>query len=285
MTTAREERPAAVQRRAPAAVARSDDGARAAVTGALSSARSRMEATPGAVLALQRQAGNAAVGALLAAKAKLPGGQAATDLDGALREMKRDEPAVEPVEKGLKAAKDVGVPVDLEGPKPPPSALAVTKTGFGPGAVAPKKPVPPPKPVPATSPLGKAAAKKSKPAGPAKGGPKGGGAAPASPSSSTAAPAPAPLSADKLLEPPAPPTHQRPEEDPAFTAVTAKVGGFAKAKKAHPPAAAKAAEAQGAAQAPPDDLAGQAQCIDHVLHRITPYGFGCGAAVCRCCVP
>ena len=35
--------------------------------------------------------------------------------------------------------------------------------------------------------------------------------------------------------------------------------GFAKAKRAHPPAAAKAKEAQDAALAPADDLAGQAK--------------------------
>ena len=46
--------------------------------------------------------------------------------------MRRDEPAIDTVEKGLKRAKAVGVPVELEGPKPPPSALAVTMTGFGP---------------------------------------------------------------------------------------------------------------------------------------------------------
>jgi hypothetical protein len=174
--------------------------------------------------------------------------------------MRRDEPGVEAVEKGLKAANAAGVPVDMEGQKPPASALAVTKTGFGPGAVASKKPVPPPKPVPPTSPLGKAAAKKPQAAGPAKpaaksGAPTSGGAG----AGAAAAPAVAPLSADKLLQPPAPPTHQRPEEDPAFVAVIGTVSGLAKAKKAHPPAASKAKEAQGAALAPTDDLAGQAK--------------------------
>ncbi len=62
------------------------------------------------------------------------------------------------MEKGLRAAKALGVPVDLEGPRPPASALAVTTTGFGPGSVPPKAPVPPSRPVPAVSPLGKAAA-------------------------------------------------------------------------------------------------------------------------------
>ena len=93
----------------------------------------------------------------------------------ALRELRKDEPDVDVLEKGLKAAQNLGIPVDLEGVKPPASALAVTTTGFGPGQVAPKKPVPPPKPVPAKSPLGKAAATKQAPAG---GGP---GAAPPAP--------------------------------------------------------------------------------------------------------
>ncbi|HEY9339903.1 MAG TPA: hypothetical protein VIQ79_36010, partial [Kribbella sp.] len=160
------------------------------------------------LLALQRSAGNAAVNALLAAKLRSPGGDAVGDIDAALREVRRDEPAVDTVEKGLKAAKAAGVPVDLEGPKPPASALAVTTTGFGPGAVAPKKPVPPPKPVPKVSPLGKAGAKAAKPgkagaggagtAGPAAaGGAAGEGGA--------AAPEMAPLSADQLLQPPVAP--------------------------------------------------------------------------------
>ena len=102
-----------------------------------------------AVLALQRDAGNAAVSALMAARLKSPGEQAVADIDAALTEVRRDEPVIDTVEKGLKAAQAAGVPVDLEGPKPPPSALAVTTTGFGPESVAAKKPVPPAKPVPA----------------------------------------------------------------------------------------------------------------------------------------
>lgn len=231
------------KRRAAAVPARSDD-------------------RPRGLIALQRSAGNAAVNALLAAKLRSPGGDAVGDIDAALREVRRDEPAVDTVEKGLKAAKAAGVPVELEGPKPPASALAVTTTGFGPGAVAPKKPVPPPKPVPKVSPLGKAGAKAAKPgksggggagtAGPAAaGGAAGGGGA--------AAPEMAPLSADQLLQPPVAPTGVRPEEDAAFTQVTGNVKGFAKAKRAHPPAASKAKEAQDAALAPTDDLTGQAK--------------------------
>ena len=124
-------------------------------------------AGPLGLLALQRSAGNAAVSALMAGKLRSPGEQAVTDIDAALREIRRDEPVIDTVEKGLNAAKAAGVPVDLEGPKPPASALAVTKTGFGPGSVAEKKPVPPKKPVPAVTALGKAGAKAPHPgAGP-----------------------------------------------------------------------------------------------------------------------
>ena len=154
------------------------------------------------------------------------------------------------------------MPVDLEGTKPPASALAVTTTGFGPGAVAPKKPVPPPKPVPAVSPLGKAGAKAAKPGKSGGGGAGGAGAAGAGGRAVAAARRrrrSAPLSADKLLQPPVAPTGVRPEDDPAFTQVTGNVKGFAKAKRAHPPAASKAKEAQDAALAPTDDLAGQAK--------------------------
>ena len=172
-------------------------------------------------------------------------------------ELRRDEPDVERVELGLKQAKAAGIPVDLEGTKPPASALAVTMTGFGPSAVAAKKPVPPPKPVPPVSPLGKAAAAKPKVAGPA-------GAAAASlpavaAAALAAAPAPARLTPDKLLRPPVPPPGVKPAQDPAFAQVRGNVKGFAAAKRAHPPAASKAKEAQDAAVAPSDDLAGQAK--------------------------
>ncbi|MEN8582286.1 hypothetical protein ABFP37_06230 [Burkholderia sp. RS01] len=214
---------------------------------------------PRAVLALQRQAGNAAVGALVAAKLKSPGEQAVAEIDAALKEIRRDEPAIATVEKGLKAAKTAGVPVNLEGPKPPDSALAVTKTGFGPGQVASKKPVPPPKPVPALSPLGKAAAPKA-------GGTGEGVVAGKSPASAAAGGAAAPdtlaplaLPADKLLQPPTAPTPVRPEDDPAFSQVTGNIKGFAQSRKAHPPAMSKAKEAQAAALPPSDDVAGQAK--------------------------
>lgn len=213
-----------------------------------------------AVLALQRGAGNAAVSALMAAKLRSPGDQAVGEIDAALTEVRRDDPALDTVEKGLKAAKAAGVPVEIEGPKPPASALAVTKTGFGPGAVAPKKPVPPPKKVPEVSPLTKAASARAKtPAvgGGRTGGAVGGGAYTVQ--QPPAAPAPAPLSADKLMQPPVPPGGVQPHDDPAFATVTQNVNGFAKVKKAHAPAGAKAKEAQDAALAPTDDLAGQAK--------------------------
>ncbi len=111
-------------------------------------------AGPHALLALQRRAGNAAVNALMAARMRWPGEQAVSDIDGALKELRRDEPAIDTVETGLKAAKAAGIPVELEGPKPPASALAVTKTGFGPESVPAKKAVPPAKPVPAVQPAG-----------------------------------------------------------------------------------------------------------------------------------
>ena len=180
-----------------------------------------------------------------------------------MKEIRRDEPAIDTVEKGLQAAKAAGVPVDLEGPKPPASALAVTTTGFGPGSVAPKKPVPPTKPVPAVSPLGKAGSKAP---------PRRAEAARAARRAArrrrrrlpeAGAPrrrwVPRPWRADQLLQPPVAPTAARPEDDPAFTQVTGNVKGFAKDKKAHPPAASKAKEAQDAALAPTDDLAGQAK--------------------------
>jgi hypothetical protein len=161
------------------------------------------------------------------------------------------------VEKGLKAAKAAGVPVDLEGVRPPASALAVTTTGFGPGAVPAKKPVPPPKKVPAVSPLGKAGARKAAP------GQGKGGAKPVAAAASTGAGAMAvgakPLAADALLQPPVPPSQVRPEDDPAFTAVTGKVKATAREKRAHPPAASKAKEAQDAALPPAGDIASQAK--------------------------
>ncbi|MDQ0850364.1 hypothetical protein QFZ65_002302 [Arthrobacter sp. B3I9] len=244
------------------AVARHAGPARSEVTDALLEGRRRGNpsagANPRAMLALQRQAGNAAVGALMAAKLKSPGEQAGADIDAALKEIRKNEPAIGTVEKGLKAAQAAGVPVELEGPKPSASALAVTKTGFGPGSVPAKKPVQPPKPVPAVSPLGKAGA--AKVAGPAKG--RAGGKLPAAPAGGAAATAllvPFALPPDKLLQPPVAPVPVRPEDDAGFAQVAGNIKSVAQSRKAHPPAAAKAQEAQGAALPPTDDVAGQAK--------------------------
>jgi hypothetical protein len=210
-----------------------------------------------AVLALQRSAGNGAVNALMAAKLRFPGDQASADIDAALIEVRRDDPVLDTVEKGLKAAQEAGVPVELEGPKPPASALAVTVTGFGPGSVAEKKITPPAKPVPPVNPLGKAAAKAPHPS------PSAGALAPADavPAVDTEAAdtTPAPLSADQLQQPPVPPTEVLPNDDAAFTRVTGHMAGYAKSKKAHPAAASKAHEAQAAALPPTGDIAGQAK--------------------------
>ena len=241
----------------------SADDAKASASSALADGARRLGADPpdpGAPSLPVQRDGNPAVSALMAAKFRSPGEDAIAAIDAALREVRRDEPAIETVEKGLKRAKAAGIPVDLEGPKPPASALAVTKTGFGPEVVAGKKPVPPAKPVPGVTPLGKAAAKVAKPGGPAKG--ASGGVAPvASAGGGGAAPmqAPSPMTADKLLQPPVAPSGTQPDEDPAFTKVTGGVKGFAKSKKAHPPASSKAKEAQDAALAPTDDLGGQAK--------------------------
>ncbi len=226
----------------------------ALVEGRRRAERARQTETPAALMGLQRAAGNAAVNALLMGKLRAPG---KGEIEAALREMRHDEPAVDIVEKGLKAAKSVGVPVELEGPKPPAAALAVNITGFGPNVVAPKKPVPLPKPVPAKSRLGAAAAKPAKRPG---GGGGGAGPQPAvAPTTAGSSGAATPLSADQLLQPPVAPQSVASHEDPAFTAVTRNVGTFAKDKRAHPPAASKSKEAQDAALAPTDDVAGQAK--------------------------
>ncbi len=207
--------------------------ARAEVSDALGDGRRRAERRagrgvgPAALLGLQRAAGNSAVNALLAARMRFPGEDAVGRIDAALREVRTDEPAIDVVEKGLREAQAVGIPVELEGPKPPASALAVTKTGFGPEQVPQRKPTPPPKPTPAVSPLGKAAARRPAAHGGAP--PSGRTAAPSGPGAGAGpghAPS-APLTGDQLLQPPAPPEHVAPGADPAFTAVTAHVKGFA----------------------------------------------------------
>lgn len=216
--------------------------------------RPRQAGTPAALMGLQRAAGNAAVNALLMGRTKAPGSD---EIGAALQEMRHDEPSVDVVEKGLETAKSLGVPVELEGPKPPASALAVNITGFGPNTVAPKKAVSPPKPLPAKNPLGVASATPAKQMGAG-----GSAAAPemaAAPATIEPAGAVTPLSADQLMQPPVAPQPIAAEQDPAFTAVTDNVKAVAKNKRAHPPAASKAKEAQDAALAPADDVTGQAK--------------------------
>ena len=211
------------------------------------------------VIALQRAAGNAAVSALMAARFRAGGGEARERIDRALGHVSGSDPDVGVVEKGLREAKALGIPVDLDGlaQKPPASALAVVTTGFGPGSVAAKKPVPPRKPVPAKSPL---AAKPgaAKAPGPSRVGP--GGAIPASVTvAAGGAAAMAAPTVTAVRQPPVAPTPVRPQDDPAFTQVTGSVKNLAKAKKSHPPAAAKAKEAQDAALPPAGDVSGQAK--------------------------
>ena len=93
----------------------------------------RAAAGPPGLLALQRSAGNAAVSALMAGRMRSSVRASVGDIDAALRELRRDEPVIETVEKGLQAAKAAGVPVDLDGAaqKPPASALAVSGRGSG----------------------------------------------------------------------------------------------------------------------------------------------------------
>ncbi len=221
------------------------------------------------MLALQRRAGNAAVNALLSARSRDPEPAASEAIDAGLRELRGDDPQIDAVERGLVAAKNAGVPVDLEGPKPPPSALEVRTTGFGPESVPQKKAAPPQKAVPKKSALGKAAGARG--AASAKGrhaatsrAPEGAGAGPGGGMAlgDGGAPGPlgaGPLPADQLLQPPTPPPGVRPEQDPAFTAVTTGVRAVGAAKQAHPPATAKAAEAQGAAEPPGNDREAQAK--------------------------
>lgn len=239
---------------------------RAEVSEALTAGRHRAggpaPAGPLGLLSLQRRAGNEAVTALLLARTRSPGENAAADLDAALAELRHDEPAVEPVEKGLRAAQRAGVPVDLEGPKPPASALAVVRSGFGPGAVAPKKPVPPTKPVPAKSPLARFVGKTGPASvGPAGAGPtRGPGAAGPSTSDPSTGTTTAPVGGQvDPSAPPAPPVLVRPDDDPAFSQVKRRVGAVGQEKRTHPPAGSKAAEAQQAAVPPTDDLGSQAR--------------------------
>jgi hypothetical protein len=218
----------------------------------------RAPGTAGAVLALQRQAGNAAVTALLSAQARSPTPGAGAEINAALTELRGGDPSLAPVERGLRAAKALGVPVQLEGPKPAASALAVVRTGFGPEKVAPKKA---PQPagaspriasrrrsggMPGRSRPGPGRGRRVRPAG-------------AGPAAADLAPTGSALIGDRALSPPVPPTGMRPRDDPAFKRVTRGVRTSAASARAHPSAADKAREAQAAAVAPPDDVAAQAK--------------------------
>ena len=222
------------------------------------------------LLALQRSAGNSAVTALLAAKTR-PGADAKAGLlDAAIGQARRDDPDLRQLEDGLRAAKSVGVAVDIDGAdaKPPASALAVTRTGFGPASVAAKPPAAAPKPVPALSPLAKAA--RPRPAAPK---PAGAGAAPKVKPLVTAPAVPALSSGPvDVLAPPAAPERLRPQDDPAFAQVTGAATSYAKAKRAHPPAAAKAREAQNAALPPANDVASQAEAAKLDTMNAQPAG-------------
>ncbi|MCK0113068.1 hypothetical protein MWU75_13035 [Ornithinimicrobium sp. F0845] len=257
--------------------ARALEGARRRTDGPTHGASGGTHSGGAALLALQRRAGNAAVSALLTGKGRAEGAPAER-MEEALGQLRREDPAIDVVETGLKEAKAAGVPVDLEGTPPPAAALAVTLTGFGPGSVAPKKAPLPPKSVPKVPALGKAAkgagaaakgkggaaAAKGKGGAEAKGKvsgggpgpvPKGGAGAPAGPTASPAAG----LAPDQVTQPPVPPPGILPGQDPAFTAVTGGLSGAAATARAHGPAAAKAKEAQAAAMPPAGGLAAQAE--------------------------
>ncbi|OFE15251.1 hypothetical protein BA895_05710 [Humibacillus sp. DSM 29435] len=213
---------------------------------------------PLSLIALQRSVGNAAVTALLAARARPGGGERVSEIDAALLQARSGQPDLDTLERGLTAAKEVGVAVDIDGAdrKPPASALTVTKTGFGPSTVAAKKPVPPPKPARPSSPLAKGALLKH----PVKGGKEGGAhGVGGSASSATAGTPTASTGTVDVLAPPTPPQPLRPEQDSAFAAVTGGVRSFAAVKRSHPTAASKAQEAQSAALAPSDDIDSQAK--------------------------
>lgn len=207
-----------------------------------------------ALLRLQSGAGNQAVGALLAGRLRGPGEQGRSDIDAALVAVRQSvEPDPTVVERGLRAAKAVGVPVDIDGAaaKPPASALAVSTTGFGSDRVPAKRPVAGPKPIPKRPPPpATATGRRTQPPGSS-------GAREPGP----VAPAPAAVAgpADLRLQPPVRPTPIHPSADPAHAAVRGRIAGVGRNLRSHPPAASKAAEAQSAAVAPTHDLDGQAK--------------------------
>lgn len=99
----------AVARAVPAVSRQATGAERIGVASALIDGRRRAGANPRAMLALQRQAGNAAVGALMAAKLKSPGEQAVSEIDAALTGTGKSDPAIGTIEMGLGAASTTGL--------------------------------------------------------------------------------------------------------------------------------------------------------------------------------
>jgi hypothetical protein len=98
-----------VARIVPTVTRQAAGAARIEAVSALIDGRRRAGADPRAMLALQRQAGNAAVGALMTAKLKSPGEHAVSEMDAALKEIRKSDPAVGTIEKGLGAASTTGL--------------------------------------------------------------------------------------------------------------------------------------------------------------------------------
>ena len=67
------------------------------------------------MLPVQRSGGDPARNALIAGRMRFPGEQAVADIDGRCVSFGATSRPSDVVEKGLKAAKAAGVPVDLEG--------------------------------------------------------------------------------------------------------------------------------------------------------------------------
>lgn len=99
----------AVARAVPAVSRQATGAERIVVASALIDGRRRAGADPRAMLALQRQAGNAAVGALMAAKLKSPGEQAVSEIDAALTGIGKSDRAIGTIEKGPGAASTTGL--------------------------------------------------------------------------------------------------------------------------------------------------------------------------------
>ena len=272
--TARPSLPVGAERRGAPERRSSPETTSTAVTGALAEGQQRAATEGPAILALQRQAGNTAVGALLAARMRQPPERARGEIDAALAEMRGGEPDLDTVETGLIAAKGLGVPVDLEGPKPPSEALAVTTTGFGPESVE-EKVVPPAAAGPTVSPLAKAAGRSGPPPSPTddRRRPHDDVASRDDGTESTESGSAVPAALVPVVDqPPVPPTVVAPEADPEFRRVAGGVVHAAADARAHPPATAGAREAQEAAVPPTGDMAGQAEAAKAAAMAAQPAG-------------